>query len=207
MNNKTVMVSGCYDLVHGGHIAFFKDAAQFGKLIVCIGSDENINRLKFHDSLFTQEERTYLLDSITYVDQAIVATGTGMLDFEPELARIKPDYFVVNEDGYTEGKKELCDKYGVELKVLKRIPEEGLPARSSTSVKDRIQKIENDSHLLNYRICLAGGWMDQPWVSELHPGSVVVVNIYPTIEFNDRSGMATSSRKTAQELWGNVLPE
>jgi len=55
MNNKTVMVSGCYDLVHGGHIAFFKDAAQFGKLIVCIGSDENINRLKFHDSLFTQE--------------------------------------------------------------------------------------------------------------------------------------------------------
>jgi hypothetical protein len=57
-----------------------------------------------------------------------------------------------------------------------------------------------------YRICLAGGWMDQPWVSRFHPGSVVVVQILPTIEFNERSGMATSSRKIAIELWGNRFP-
>ncbi len=58
-----------------------------------------------------------------------------------------------------------------------------------------------------YRICIAGGWIDQPWVSEVHPGSVVVAQIRPTMDFNDRSGMATSSRNAAIELWGNQLPE
>jgi hypothetical protein len=57
-----------------------------------------------------------------------------------------------------------------------------------------------------YRICIAGGWMDQPWVSEVHPGSVVVAQILPTIDFNDRSGMATSSRSIGIELWGDRLP-
>ncbi len=206
MTEKTVLVSGCFDLLHGGHVSFFKEAASFGKLIVCLGSDANIKRLKFHDPLFSQEERLFLVENIKYVHQATIATGTGMLDYEPEMARLKPTYFVVNDDGYTPEKEALCKKYGVELKVLNRIPEEGLPSRSSTSLKERIQKIENDSHVLNYRICLAGGWMDQPWVSKIHPGSVVVVNIYPTIKFNDRSGMGTSSRKTATELWGTVLP-
>ncbi len=58
-----------------------------------------------------------------------------------------------------------------------------------------------------YRVCIAGGWMDQPWVSEIHPGSVVVAQIWPTLDFNDRSGMATSSRKVAQELWNGKIPE
>jgi len=48
--------------------------------------------------------------------------------------------------------------------------------------------------------------MDQPWVSEIYPGSVVVAQLMPTIEFNDRSGMATSSRKVALEIWENKFP-
>jgi hypothetical protein len=57
-----------------------------------------------------------------------------------------------------------------------------------------------------YRLCLAGGWIDQPWVSEIHPGSVVVTQICPTIKFNDRSGLATSSRKVAIKIWGDKYP-
>lgn len=57
-----------------------------------------------------------------------------------------------------------------------------------------------------YRVCIAGGWIDQPWVSQIHPGSVVVAQLAPTMEFNDRSGMATSSRKIALELWGGHIP-
>jgi hypothetical protein len=57
-----------------------------------------------------------------------------------------------------------------------------------------------------YRICIAGGWVDQPWVSAIHAGSVVVTQICPTIDFNDRSGMATSSRKIAIELWDGKVP-
>ena len=42
MKNKKVLVSGCYDLLHGGHIAFFKTAAAYGELYVSIGRDENL---------------------------------------------------------------------------------------------------------------------------------------------------------------------
>jgi len=82
---------------------------------------------------------------------------------------------------------------------LERIPEEGLPARASSSIKKELQ--------FPYRLCIAGGWVDQPWVSEIYPGSVVVAQLWPTIEFNDRSGMATSSRKVAIEIWGNKYPD
>jgi hypothetical protein len=114
------------------------------------------------------------------------------------MKALKPDYFVVNSDGFTPGKKQLCDELGVELVVLERIPEEGLPARSSSDSKKELK--------FPYRVCLAGGWIDQPWVSEIHPGSVVVAQIWPTMEFNDRSGMATSSRKVGIELWGDQYP-
>ncbi len=58
-----------------------------------------------------------------------------------------------------------------------------------------------------YRLCLAGGWMDQPWVSQIHPGSVVVAQIWPTVDFNDRSGLATSSRYVGIKLWGDRYPD
>jgi hypothetical protein len=139
-----------------------------------------------------------MVNSVRYVENAFVATGSGMLDFEPDLEKIKPDVFVVNRDGHTPDKEALCKKFSIEYKVLERIPESGLPARASSSTKREIQ--------FPYRICLAGGWMDQPWVSEVYPGTVVVAQLWPTIEFNDRSGMATSSRKVAVDIWGNELP-
>ncbi len=199
MNEKTVMVSGCYDLLHAGHIAFFKTAAQYGKLYVYVGQDENIRILKGKAPYFSQEERKYMVGAVRYVEKASIASGWGMLDFEEDLKALKPDYFIVNHDGYTPDKKRLCEENGVELIVLERIPETGLPARSSSSSKKELK--------FPYRVCLAGGWVDQPWVSEICPGSVVVAQIWPTIGFNDRSGMATSSRRVGIELWGDQLPD
>ncbi len=198
MEEKKVLVSGCYDLIHGGHVAFLKTAAQYGKLYVAVGADSNLLLLKGKAPYFSQEERVYMVNSIRFVEEAFVAAGSGMLDFEPDMKRIKPDVFIVNLDGHTSGKEELCKKLGVEYKVLERIPEKGLPARASSSTKKELQ--------FPYRICIAGGWMDQPWVSEIHPGSVVVAQLWPTIDFNDRSGMATSSRKVAIDIWGNQYP-
>ena len=57
-----------------------------------------------------------------------------------------------------------------------------------------------------YRIDLAGGWLDQPFVSQLYPGPVLTISLEPTIAFNERSGMATSTRNKAIELWGFKLP-
>jgi cytidyltransferase-like protein len=199
MKDKKVMVSGCYDLLHGGHIAFFKTAAAYGKLYVMIGQDKNLQHLKGKAPYFSQEERKFMVGSIKYVHEAIISSGTGMLDFEPDMNLIKPDIFIVNKDGHTPEKEQLCRKLGVEYIVLERIPEEGLPPRSSSGTKKEMR--------FPYRVCIAGGWIDQPWVSEIHPGSVVVAQLWPTIDFNDRSGMATSSRKVAIELWGGEVPE
>ncbi|HVN53986.1 MAG TPA: hypothetical protein VMT46_06610 [Anaerolineaceae bacterium] len=61
-----------------------------------------------------------------------------------------------------------------------------------------------------YRIALAGGWIDQPFVSRLNPnppGSMVVFCVEPTFRFMDRCGMGTSTRKAAYELWNGEIPE
>jgi cytidyltransferase-like protein len=199
MKQKKVLVSGCFDLLHGGHIAFFKTAARYGNLYVAVGSDANLLLLKGKRPYFSQEERVYMVNSIRFVKKAFTASGHGMLDFEPDIARIKPDIFIVNSDGHTREKERLCRKYGIGYRVLERIPEKGLPPRSSSSAKKDLQ--------FPYRICIAGGWVDQPWISRIHSGAVVVAQIHPTIKFNDRSGMATSSRKVALDLWGRRLPE
>lgn len=62
---------------------------------------------------------------------------------------------------------------------------------------------------LPYRLALAGGWIDQPFMSRLDPappGSMVVVSLEPTFRFMDRSGICSSTRTVAQRLWGNRLP-
>jgi cytidyltransferase-like protein len=199
MKNKKVLVSGCFDLLHSGHIAFFKTAATHGRLYVCVGTDDNLVLLKNKKPFFSQDERLYIVRSIRYVYDAFLASGKGMLDFEPDLIRIKPDVFIVNADGHTAEKERLCKEAGVEYMVLDRIPEEGFAARSSSESKRALR--------FPFRLCLAGGWIDQPWVSKIYPGSVVVTQIWPTIDFNDRSGLATSSRQIGIKIWGDKYPD
>ena len=62
---------------------------------------------------------------------------------------------------------------------------------------------------LPYRMALAGGWIDQPFISRLNPqppGSMVVVSLQPAFRYMDRAGMATSTRKVAMQLWSGDLP-
>ncbi len=109
-----------------------------------------------------------------------------------------PDVFVVNTDGNTPPKRRLCETLGIEYVVLDRTPHEALPARSTTDLRTMSQ--------MPYRIDIAGGWLDQPFVSKHYPGSVITLSLEPTVEFNERSGMATSTRHTAIDLWGPRLP-
>jgi cytidyltransferase-like protein len=199
MTGKKIFVSGCFDLLHAGHIAFLKTASNYGKLHVSVGRDDNLLLLKGRKPYFSQAERLFMVRSIKYVENAFIASGSGYLDFEPDLYRIRPDIFIVNQDGNSIEKEKLCSRLGIEYLVLERIPEPGLPVRSSSGTKKELR--------FPYRLCLAGGWIDQPWVSAAHPGSVVVAQIWPTMDFNDRSGLATSSRNIAIHLWGDRYPE
>ncbi len=195
---KKVLVSGCFDLLHSGHIAFFREAARLGDLHVALGSDQTIYELKGRAPVTSERERLFMVRSISTVKDAFVSRGSGMLDFETEMRELRPDYLVVNEEGNTPEKDRLCRELGAALVVLRREPEAGLAARSTTALR----KVEE----MPYRIDLCGGWLDQPFVSRYHPGAVVTLSLEPTIEFNERSGMASSTRRAAIELWGPRLP-
>ena len=67
--------------------------------------------------------------------QALISTGVGWLDADPEIRELKPDIYAVNEDGDQGGKREYCGKQGIEYLVLKRAPAPGLPRRSSTDLR------------------------------------------------------------------------
>lgn len=195
---KKVFVSGCYDMLHSGHVAFFEEAATYGELYVGIGSDKTIAELKARKTTNSDEERLYMVKSLRAVKDAWINSGSGLLDFEKELRQLNPDIFFVNEDGYTPDKKKLCDELGITLFVSKRIPRQGLPARSTTALRKECR--------IPFRLDLAGGWLDQPYVSKYHPGSVITISIEPEFEFNDRSGMSSSTRQKAIDLWQNDIP-
>jgi cytidyltransferase-like protein len=133
---KRVVVTGCYDFFHSGHVRFFEEAAALGDLFVVVGHDENIRLLKgAGHPLFTEAERRYLVGSIRYVRQALISTGTGWLDAEQEIATIKPDFYVVNEDGDKPEKREFCRENGIQYVVLRRQPAPGLSRRTSTDLR------------------------------------------------------------------------
>jgi cytidyltransferase-like protein len=195
---KKVFVSGCYDMLHSGHIAFFEEASHLGNLYVGIGSDATITGLKGRKTIYSEKERLYMVKSVKFVTDAWVNSGSGLMDFEKEILDIRPDIFFVNEDGYTAEKQEFCRKHGIELRVSKRLPVDGLPVRSTTALRKECR--------IPYRLDLAGGWLDQPYVSKLCPGPVITISLEPDIEFNDRSGMSSSTRAKAIELWQTELP-
>ena len=197
--SKKVFVSGCFDMLHSGHVAFFEEAATHGDLYVGIGSDRTIGELKGRRTINGERERLYMIRSLRYVKDAWINRGSGLLDFEEELRALRPDIFFVNEDGYTPDKHRLCDELGVELVVSRRVPVAGLPPRSTTALRSECR--------IPYRLDLAGGWLDQPYVSKFWPGAVLTISIEPDLEFNDRSGMSSSTRKKAVELWHTDIPD
>lgn len=198
--NKRVFVSGCYDLLHSGHVAFFKEASQYGDLYVGIGSDATIKDLKGRATVNSEQERLYMVKAVRYVKDAWINIGSGIMDFEEDLIRFRPNIFIVNEDGHSPNKETICKALGIEYKILNRIPDKGLPIRSTTTIRS------NTTSRLPYRLDLAGTWIDQPYVSKFHPGWALTISLEPTIDFNERCGMATSTRNAAAKLWPYELP-
>lgn len=67
MRKKKVFVSGCFDLLHSGHVRFFQDAARWGDVYVGIGADRTVAELKGRAPVNPQAERQYLLKSLKCV--------------------------------------------------------------------------------------------------------------------------------------------
>ena len=197
---KKVFVSGCYDLLHSGHVEFFRQASQYGDLYVGIGSDETILGYKHHKTFYPEQERLFMVKSIRYVKDAFINQGSGIMDFVPTIDIVKPDIFVVNADGSSETKRKFCEERGIEYVVLERTPAEGLTARSSTDIKDSTCQLPT-------RLDLAGTWIDQPYVSCFAPGWAITMSLLPTFEVRERCGLSTSTRNMIKKIWPVKLPD
>ncbi len=197
--SKKVFVSGCYDLLHSGHVEFFRQASQYGDLYVGIGSDDTILEYKHHKTVYSEQERLFMVKSIRYVKDAFINAGSGIMDFIPTVDALKPDILVVNADGDKEEKRKFCAERGIEYVVLSRDPHEGLVARSSTDLK----KVESR---IPTRLDLAGTWIDQPYVSCFAPGWAITISLEPNFEVRERCGLSTSTRNVIKRIWPYQLP-
>lgn len=208
--SKKVFVSGCYDLLHSGHVEFFQQAAKFGDLYVGIGSDATYLEYKHRKPLFPQEERLFMVRNVKAVKDAYINQGSGVIDFIPTLDMVQPDIFVVNTDSGSDAKRRLCEERGIQYIELERTPHEGLQARSSSSLKAAMLQSNNkieDSKGIPTRLDLAGTWIDQPYVSMHHPGWAITISLEPTFEIRERCGLSTSTRNMIQKIWPVKLPK
>ncbi len=190
--NKRVFVSGCFDMLHSGHVAFLKQASSYGDVYVGVGSDKTIEQLKTRKPVCSEQERLYMIKAVRYVKDACLNHGEGVIDFEESLDRFRPDIFVVNQDGDTDTKREICKQRGIEYIVI--------------NTQIQTSNTEGKS-LLPYRLDLAGTWIDQPYVSRYFPGWAITISLEPTIEFRTRSGMSTSTRNAIKRLFPIRLPD
>ena len=134
----SILVTGSFDSLHSGHIAFLKTASHYGDLCVGIGSDRSIASLKGRVTVNKQDERLFMVRAVRYVHIAWINSGMGNIDFEDDLLKhnVWIDTLIVNEDQDFPEKRELCEKYNIKYIVLKRVPEPGLPVRSSTALRN-----------------------------------------------------------------------
>ena len=136
-----VFVSGCFDVLHSGHIAFLEEAASYGDVYVSIGSDATVMALKNRKTMYSEDERKYMLEAIRFVKKVYIGPDTGkILDFAPVLDEVKPDIFFVNSDGTSDAKKEFVESKGIKYVTSSRIPHGNLPERSTTSIRNSIGK-------------------------------------------------------------------
>jgi cytidyltransferase-like protein len=192
---KKVFVSGCYDILHAGHIEFFKQAKSLGDyLIVSFASDEALLKYKGKKSALPEQHKRAVLESLSMVDEVVMGGNAddSIFDFKDIFIKIKPDILVSTEDDKnSQLKKEFCKKYGAKYVQLPKSL--GFEKISTTEIRQRI----NTPSEICMRVDFAGGWLDVPKFSK--KGAYVVncaitpkVGLYDWL-YEKKSGLGGSA--------------
>ncbi len=189
-----IFVSGCYDILHAGHVQFFSDARALGdELTVCFASADALWAHKKRRSSLPDEHKKVILESLSVVDRVVIGTSDKLgLDFEEHLLRLKPDVLAVtSDDEYSDLKRALCSRVGTEYRILDKTPPKFQPV--STSELIRFIRAPVQAPL---RVDIAGGWLDVPSLSRV---GAYIVNcaISPLVSlenwrYEPRSGLGGS---------------
>lgn len=191
---KKVFVSGCYDILHAGHLQFFEEARALGDyLIVSFASADVLWHHKRRKPSIPDDHKKVLLQGLRMIDEVIVTQGHKEgVDFEEDFLRIRPDYLIVTEDDkYGDIKRDLCQQVGAQYTVLPKTPPRFEPVSTSSIV--RWVQAPTEAPL---RVDFAGGWLDVPRFSR--PGEFIVnCAISPLVSlrewpFEKRAGLGGS---------------
>ncbi len=177
-----VFVSGCYDILHAGHLQFFREARALGShLTVSFASADVLWLHKQRRSSLPDEHKQALLASLEMVDEVVVGKGPEEgLDFKEEFRQLKPDVLAVTaDDKYAAQKQALCAEVGARYVVLPKTPPE-FPPISTTQIVRWI-KAPAEAPL---RVDFAGGWLDVPRFAR-PDGYIVNCAISPTVSLRD----------------------
>ena len=157
---KTVFVSGCYDLLHAGHLQFFSEARALGDhLTVCFASEEVLWKHKRRKPSLPDEHKQALLEGLCMVDRVVLGSGDQMgMDFEEPFRQLRPDILAVTEDDQFEDRKRgLCEELGAQYRRLPKTPPRFQPI--STTQLVRFIQAPTEAPL---RVDFGGGWLDVP---------------------------------------------
>ncbi len=173
-----VFVSGFYDIVHAGHLQFFREARALGDhLTVSFASAAVLWRYRQRRSSLPDEHKRALLAALDSVDEVVVGTSLDEgLDFKPEFLRLRPDILAVTEDDrYSDLKRALCRETGARYEVLPKTPPQFSPISTTEIV--RWIRAPQEAPL---RVDFAGGWLDVPRFAR-PDGYIVNCAVSPTV--------------------------
>lgn len=177
-----VFVSGCYDILHAGHLQFFEEARALGDhLTVSFANEKILWKHKERRPSLPDDHKRALLKALPMVDEVVAGDGEALgLDFEPIFRELRPDILAVTEDDrYGAIKAKLCAEIGCRYVKLPKTPPRIEPI-STTEIVNRISgQIEAP-----LRVDFAGGWLDVPRLAR-EDGFIVNCAISPKVSLKN----------------------
>jgi len=180
-NSIKVFVSGCYDIIHAGHIQFFRDAKALGDhLTVCFASAPVLELTKNRKPSIPDDNKREILKALMYVDEVVSSSNLHpVFDFRSHIKNLRPNILAVTEDDKNkEAKQKFCQKMGIKFVVLPK--DNPVTQISTTSILTSIKNL----YEMPLRVDFAGGWLDVPDFA-LPNGFIVNCTITPKVSLNN----------------------
>lgn len=206
---KKVFVSGAFNVLHAGHIRFFKDARELGDyLIVSYPPADLLWSLYDKKSVLEDTDKKAVISSLSMVDEVVESTDEDIaLSFRTAFIQSGAQVLAVTtDDQYAEVKRRFCEEQGAEFVVL----EKTLPEAEQTSSTQLLSRVKAPAHA-PLRVDFAGGWLDVP--ENAMPGEYIVnCAVSPTVSlkewlYRQGAGMGGSGGWSVLNGWDPVASE